>query len=489
VFSVWFVYALHATTNVVRETYLAMALGERASVRVDEYLGLHPDLFAIPGRGAYINNNPGASFLGAVPYALARPALAGLFAWRPSLIAPKPPAMYDDPRPNRTRFMNLARERGLDIKLALGALITQVGLMAPLGALAALLVFAWLRHRGYAERTATVLALVYAFATPIFFRSGFLNQNALLAHATLGAFVLMTGLRPTPEGTAVPPLRLWAAGLALGYGLFSDYSAAPLLLVFGVWALASGGRTLASRIRAGTTFALGAALPMAALLAYQWVAFGSPWYPAQRYMPPTRYSVVGWNGFFFPTGELLAGNLVDPRYGLFAFCPLLVLALASPFVRDRLSTVRKGELAWIFAASAALYLFSSANQFANLQWNTGVRYLVPAVPLLFLASVPVLLRLPRAAQVLFVGVSLLISFAVSMTRESVPDALRLVTTEGPTLPVFIVLDKMASGYPALQFGVIGKVIVFGLALATLGLVWRGSILGREASSPPHQVAP
>ena len=58
--TVWIVYSMHATTNVVRETYLAISLGGHASVRVDEYLGLHPDLFRIPGRGVYIDNNPGA---------------------------------------------------------------------------------------------------------------------------------------------------------------------------------------------------------------------------------------------------------------------------------------------------------------------------------------------------------------------------------------------------------------------------------------------
>jgi hypothetical protein len=472
-FTVWLVYALHATTNVVRETYLAIAIGERFSLRVDEYLGLHPDLFEIPGRGAYINNNPGASFLGAVPYTLARPVLAALFAWRPALIAPKPPAAYDDPRPNRTRFMNESRARGLDVKLALAAIITQVGLMAPLGALAALLLFFYLRERGQSERRAVALALIYAFATPIFFRSGFLNQNAILAHCTLAAWVLMVGLRPRAPGAPVPPLHLWLAGLVLGYGLLSDYSAAALLLVFGVWSLVSARRAgWGAMIRAGAVFSFGASVPLAGLLAYQWAAFGSPWFPAQRYMPPTRYSVIGWNGFFVPTGELLVGNLFDPRYGLFAFCPLLIVAFAAPFIRRDPGDPTRAELGWILAASAALYVFSSANQFANLQWNTGVRYMVPAVPLLFLAAVPVLRRLPAPAGSILLGVTVVISFAVSMTRESVPDALHLVFTRGPTLPVFIVLEKMASGYPALQFGPAAPWILFAAVGLLLMLVWR-----------------
>lgn len=473
VFTVWLVYALHATTNVVRETYLAIAIGDHASLRVDEYLGLHPDLFEIPGRGAYINNNPGASFLGAIPYTAARPALAALFAYRPELIAPKPPAAYDDPRPNRTRFMNESRARGLDVKLALAAIITQVGLMAPLGALAALLLFAYLRERGHDARRAAGLSLLYAFATPIFFRSGFLNQNAILAHCTLAAWVLMTGLKPRPPGTPVPLGHLCLAGFVLGYGLLSDYSAAPLLLVFGLWSLVSAGSGgWGARTRSAVAFSLGAAVPIAGLLAYQWAAFGSPWFPAQRYMPATRYSVIGWNGFFIPTGELLAGNLFDPRYGLFAFCPMLIAAFAAPFVRREEGDPSRVQLGWIFAAFGALYIFSSANQFASLQWNTGVRYLVPAVPLLFLAMVPVLRRMPGWLRVVLIGASLGISLAVTMTRESVPDALDLVFTRGPTLPVFIVLEKMASGYPQLQFGPLAPLAVFAALAMLLVVVWR-----------------
>src|SRR6476620_2668896 len=117
-FSVWLVYCLFATTNIVRETYLAIALGESGSVKVDRYQNLHPDLFEIPGRGWYIDSNPGASMVGAVPYALlVRPVIALAVKLKPEIAAPKPPATYDDPRPNRTKFMNVARARGLDITL------------------------------------------------------------------------------------------------------------------------------------------------------------------------------------------------------------------------------------------------------------------------------------------------------------------------------------------------------------------------------------
>jgi hypothetical protein len=476
VLTVWLVYSLFATTNVARETYLALALAERGSIRVDEYRGLHPDMFEIPGRGWYINNNPGASVLGALPYLVARPALGALYRWKPSLLAPKPAAGYDDPRPNRTRFMNAARARGLDVKLGLAAVIIAVGLMAPLGALAAWVMAGFLRNRGVPERSSIALALLYALGTPILFRSAFLNQNALLAHCLLGAYVLLAGWRPRATGAPVSPAGLAGMGALLGFGLLADYSAAPLLLVFGLWVLARHLRFgTAAVVRAGAWFAAGALPMIGLLLAYQWAAFGSPWFPAQRYMPATRFSVIGWNGFFLPTGELLLGNLFDLRYGLFVFCPLLAAALAAPFVRREASDPDASQLRGILAVSLGLYLFSSANQFANLQWNTGVRYLVPLVPLLFLAALPVLRAAPALLRYVLIGASLVISLAVSMTRESVSDALALVFTQGPTLPVFLVLEKMASGYPALQFGALGPLVAFGGAALMLVLLWRPAL--------------
>jgi hypothetical protein len=489
---VWLVYAVHLSTNVVRETYLAITLGEKLSVRVDEYLGLHPDLFEIPGRGGYINNNPGASMLGAIPYAVARPVLALLFTIRPDLIQPKPPAVYDDPRPNRTKFMNRARERGLDIKLGLSAVAMQVGLMAPLGAMAALLVFGFLRHRLSDARAAFWFSLLYAFGTPIFFRSAFLNQNAIIAHCTLLSYIAMVGWRPRAPTEPVPARNLLAIGALLGFGLVTDYSAVPFLVVFGLWILAEGWRHggIGGALRWGLTYVAGAAGPIALLFAYQWAAFGSPLWPAQRYMPPTEYSVKGWFGFTVPTLELLAGNLFDLRYGLFAFAPVLIAALGAPFVR-REGGPSRSELGWIFASLAALLVFSSANQFANLQWNTGVRYMVPAAPLLFFAAVPVLLRMPRVPAFALAALSVLVSWVVSMTRENIVTAFRLVFTEGPMLPVTIVLRKMASGYAGLQPGRLAPLAVFVVLGVVLWLLWRRPSGGRGSgfsSSIQHPVS-
>lgn len=470
--TVWLVYAVHFATDVVRETYLAITLGEKLSIRVDEYRGLHPDLFRIDGRGVFINNNPGASLLGAVPYALASPLINGVLRLKPELARPKPAAAYDDARPNRQRFMNAARARGLDIKLGLAAVTINVGLMTTLGAFATMLLFGFLREQLRDERKAIWLSLLYAFGTPLFFRSAFLNQNAIIAHLILGAYILAHGLAAQAPGSREHRRSMRAIGFLLGFCVLCDYSGVPLVIAFGTWLLVRGARAAGTRgaLAWVTEFSIGAAIPVAGLLLYQWLAFGNPLLPAQVYMPPTDYSVRGWHGFFWPAPELLWRNLFDLRYGLFAFSPMLILAVFAPFQRDRKLGLRP-ESGLIFGAAAALYVFISSVQFAYLQWNTGVRYIVPAVPLLFIALIPVLLRLPRLLLWLAVVPTVTISWCVSMAREDVPTSLLYIFLRGFELPWLDVLRKTAEGYfPFLEDGA-SPVAIFVLLAVLLWLLW------------------
>ena len=93
----WIVYALHFATDVVREHYPALALGDHFSFTLEGYCGLHPDLFETPGRGCHIGNNPGVSMLAAIPYALARlvidPVVARVQARRVSGGQTEPPEL------------------------------------------------------------------------------------------------------------------------------------------------------------------------------------------------------------------------------------------------------------------------------------------------------------------------------------------------------------------------------------------------------------
>jgi hypothetical protein len=190
----WIVFLLHSATNISREHYLAFAIGDHLSFRVDEYQGLHPDLFETPGRGWHINSNPGVSMMAAVPYAVARPAIDLVVArvrhGRTAAGAAEPPA-YDSPWPMARAFYAEAWRRGLDVKFGLGALVIQAGFMAPLSALAAVGMFLVLRRVFASDRLATWLTLLFAFGTPVFFRTGFLSHNLLVGYAAVLGFVAL----------------------------------------------------------------------------------------------------------------------------------------------------------------------------------------------------------------------------------------------------------------------------------------------------------
>lgn len=65
----WIVYGLHFGTNNIPYT----GTGRLPVVPVDKYAGMHCDIFEKVGQGWHIVNNPGASIVAVIRYAIARP--------------------------------------------------------------------------------------------------------------------------------------------------------------------------------------------------------------------------------------------------------------------------------------------------------------------------------------------------------------------------------------------------------------------------------
>ena len=96
------------------------------SFRLDEYGGLHPDLFEKPGYGWHIGNNPGVSLFAAIPYALARPAIdriaARVNAGRAARGETEAP-VFDSPRTRSGGFFAETWRRGLGLSGATSLLV------------------------------------------------------------------------------------------------------------------------------------------------------------------------------------------------------------------------------------------------------------------------------------------------------------------------------------------------------------------------------
>ncbi|MCC6990958.1 MAG: hypothetical protein IT181_18265, partial [Acidobacteria bacterium] len=116
-------------------------------------------------------------------------------------------------------------------------------------------------------------------------------------------------------------------------------------------------------------------------------------------------------------------------------------------------------------------LFCSANQFARLQWNTGLRYLLPLVPFCFLYAVPVLERLPAVPRRWILALALAVSWALAMARESVPESLLRVFVAGPELPWLTVIGKTAPQYVPFLDGAPSPLAAMALAAAAVAALW------------------
>lgn len=442
----WFVYSAHFATNVVREHYPAFTLAERGSLRVDDYLGFHADIFRHTDGHAYINNQVLTSVAAALPLWLFDPALDALQARRLDQLrdGTAAPGEYRNPdRPVSMQFFRLVKERGLDLRFGAATAITTVFLMAPLSALLLVVFFDTLSARPLSPANARGLTLLLAFGTPLFFRTTGLNHNMFVLYFSFAAFLFLWSHHR--DG----PLRRHrlAAGLMCGLTLATDYVGLAIVPVLYFYFLVprsqQAGRNVA--FRESLDVVAGSLPAVAFLLGSQWAMFGHPLWPAQFWMPHQNvYVGAGLRGVTLVDIELLYQNLFHPGFGLFVWGPVLALALV-PVGRgaDAFRVLPRRERWFVLAMSVAVLVFSSMNQYARLQWNSGFRYLVPLLPLLVLALADTWVRLPRPARAVLGLAAGLHSWVLATYRESAPRAWDLFLTEGPQLPWLRVIRMTA----------------------------------------------
>jgi len=475
----WIIYALHFATNTVREIYLALAIGDNLSFRVDDYAHMHPDLFEKEGYGWHIGNNPGASMLAAIPYALARPAIDPIVRHiqekRSTTGRTEPPA-YNSPWPMAREFYKEAWRRGLDIKFGLGSFVMQALCMAPLSALGVVVMFWLLRRVFLSDRLAVLLSLLYAFGTPVFFRTGYLNQNMMLGHFAFVGFVAMWN--PGASQRWSRRTRFLFGGITGGSALLFDYSGAVLLLSLFCYGVANRLHVAAAgdAFRHACWYVLGALGPVFLLWFYQWQSFGHPFYPGQHWMPPVQWIERGYQGYGWPQLELLLALAFDYRFGLFLSSPILALAMVYPFVRRGTGSLGNFELVFMLSVFLVFWLFFSGSNYTRLQFNTGIRYMAPMLPFLFVPAALMLMRLPRLAIYFVAVVSLTQAWCLAMVRDverglGLLDPILHVFLGGFQLPVLTTLSRLGAQFGGyFQHGV-SPLPFFALVGAVLYGVW------------------
>jgi hypothetical protein len=492
----WLVYVLHFATNTVRETYLALAIGDHFSFRVDEYAYLHPDLFEKPGYGWHIGNNPGASMLAAIPYAAARPitdAIVKQVQQKRAAASMTEPPSYDSPWPLQRKFYREAWQRGLDIKFGLAAFVMQSFCMAPISALGVVVMFLLLCRVFRSDNIALWLSLLYAFGTPVFFRTGFVNQNMMLGHFAFMGFVTMWN--PGGNERWSTATRFFLGGLAGGAALLFDYSGVVLLLGLFFYGVAKRASVASwpDVLRHCGWYVLGTLGPVFLLWLYQWRSFGHPFYPGQNWMPPVEWIERGYQGYGWPQIELLLALAFDHRFGLFVSSPLLLLAILCPWVQRDSRRLPTLELTTMLGLCVALWVFFSGSNYTRLQFNTGIRYLAPALPFLFVPAVVVLARLPRMLIYFVAVLSVTESWCLAMVREverdlGVLDPILRVFLGGFQLPVLTTISRLSGQYGEFFSDGVSPLALFVLTAFVLYGIWSPRFARRQLSVQSRQTA-
>lgn len=365
----------------------------------------------------------------------------------------------------------------LTLRFAFLVLIATALLNGGATALAACAVYLTARRLGRDPEAALIAALAFALGTPAW---GW--ATAFFGHALAGALGFMAfALTISRLERSRAGLPGWmAVGLLLGYSVLTEYPLAiPAAIIMGVAAL--GARRYGGTTRAAGGIALGASVPAAALLAYNYMVSGS-WSSL-----PYEH-VVGWDGMrrgflgvTFPHPQALWGILLSERRGLVWFSPICALVPLS-FWRARRTMPR---LYWGAALAIVLYflLFNASYVYWDGGYSTGPRHLTPA---LAFACLPLAwawgtdrLRAPFGAAL---AVSVVVTGACVFTTMAAPSEIvrPLRDLVFPTLMaggISNLSSILAELHPELPFasGLTSLVPLVVLWSAASWLLWRGTV--------------
>jgi hypothetical protein len=133
-------------------------------------------------------------------------------------------------------------------------------------------------------------------------------------------------------------------------------------------------------------------------------------------------------------------------------------------------------LFFILALFVALWVFFSGSNYTRLQFNTGIRYLAPIFPFLFIPAAVILLRLPRVVIYFIAVFSVFESWCLAMFRDverglGMLDPILHVLLGGFQLPVLTTLSRMPSQFGEFLTHGVSPLPLFALTGAILYAVW------------------
>jgi len=240
-------------------------------------------------------------------------------------------------------------------------------------AIAAMFLARLARQLGLDRWRAIAVALAWGLATMGLPYSTLLYGNQIAASCLLIGFALLVEIR---RGGARPtPVRMFAVGALLGLAGASEYPAMLIVVPISVYGLIVVGRGHGWRALGWAV--IGGALPLGALAAYHWVAFGSPSTFPYKYSVWKEPSTGVFMGIGAIHGDRLEHTFFGEYRGLLYATPWLVLAIPGTIALARRFSAEIIVCWW--AVIAFIWLNASIKPWHG-GWATGPRYVVPMLP-------------------------------------------------------------------------------------------------------------
>ena len=306
---------------------LTRAIVERHTFSIDAYPNTGD--VSIAGHHIYSNKSPALSWIAAIPYAI-------LYA--------------------------IERASGIDANsieaITLNAYLCTLICVALPAAFIPMMLYRYGRAKGFSAPWSASIAVITALCTQLLPYS-----TIFMLHAPSGALLLFaaTSTRRAPAG--------FAAGLATAM----NYLCAPAVIIFAFT------RERFSR------FIAGAIPPLALLVIYQRICFGS-FFSSSIAHENERFLTKGaaFGVFRLPSLEAIYGISVSSYRGLFYFAPVLIMAIGGAILWFRQGDDRRDLLGIVLIFVTFFIINSSFNGWEG-GFAIGARYLVPVIPLLALA--------------------------------------------------------------------------------------------------------
>jgi hypothetical protein len=329
-----------------------------------------------------------------------------------------------------------------------------------------------------APAAAGLVLFAVALGTPYLFYA-----RSFFSHAWSAALLFLSWdrLRRAEEanGSGRGGRTAALAGLLAAWAVISEYSVAPLAAALAVRTLVGGSR------RRSVGFALGAALPLILLGAYDAVCFGSPWTLSSAREAAPEYADLAGKGIFgfgMPSPRVALAYLGGPARGILPFCPFLAWSVCG-LVRWWKSGRARAD--WWLVVGGLTVFFVCLCGYPNWHggWSLGSRYLLPGV---FFAALPIARALEGAwSRGLFLAAAV---FSVAVHG--------LLTASWPHFPLEMPWPEVTGslwflerGWAAPNLGMIfGLTGAASLAIPAALLVW-AVVAAASAARPARPAVP